>query len=71
MTSILNPDMPQHFSTDADVLCDYCQTLTQVVAGQSLLPETERVLKGLLCERVWLFAADLKAPRWADNNTEH
>jgi hypothetical protein len=32
---------------------------------QSLLPEAERTLTGLLCELVWFFAADLKAPRWA------
>lgn len=65
------PDVPQQFAPDADVLCDYCLSLTQLIAGQSLLPQTERVLKGLLCELVWLFAADLKAPRWANNTTAH
>ncbi|MBB1201832.1 hypothetical protein EGM70_16240 [Enterobacteriaceae bacterium 89] len=59
------PDVPQHFEPDAEVLCDYCQSLTQLLCQQSLLPEAERTLTGLLCELVWFFAADLKAPRWA------
>jgi hypothetical protein len=59
------PDVPQQFEPDADVLCDYCQSLTQLLCGQTLPPESARTLTGLLCELVWLFAADLKAPRWA------
>ncbi len=59
------PDPQPFFEPDAEALCDYCQTLTQVLCQQSLLPETEKSLKGLLCELVWMFAADLKAPRWA------
>lgn len=59
------PDTQQYFEPDAEALCDYCQTLTQVLCQQSMLPETETSLKGLLCELVWMFAADLKAPRWA------
>jgi hypothetical protein len=58
------PDPQQFFEPDAEALCDYCQTLTQVLCQQSLLPETEKSLKGLLCELVLMFAADLKAPRW-------
>lgn len=58
------PDVAQRFEPDADVLCDYCQSLTQLLCGQALPPEAERTLTGLLCELVWLFAAELKAPRW-------
>jgi hypothetical protein len=65
------PDTSQHFEPDADVLCDYCQSLTQLLSAKSLSPEEERTLTGLLCELVWLFAADLKAPRWERNKTEH
>ena len=63
------PDEPQRFEPDAEVLCDYCQSLTQLLSGKSLLPEAERTITGLLCELVWLFAADLKAPRWASDQT--
>lgn len=58
------PDPQMHFEPDAEALCDYCQSLTQVLSQQSLLPETEMSLKGLLCELVWMFAADLNAPQW-------
>jgi hypothetical protein len=65
------PEVAQHFEPDADVLCDYCQFLTQLLCEQSLLPETARTLTGLLCELVWPFAADLKAPRWESKLAEH
>jgi len=65
------PDSPQCFEPDDEVLCDYCQSLTQLLSAKSLLPEAERTLTGLLCELVWLFAADLKAPRWERKETEH
>ncbi|HEY2453379.1 MAG TPA: hypothetical protein VGI71_12250 [Scandinavium sp.] len=58
------PDPQQFFEPDTEALCDYCQALTQVLCQQSLLPETEKSLKGLLCELMRMFAADLKAPRW-------
>ncbi|MGL4724331.1 MAG: hypothetical protein ACRCWW_07485 [Scandinavium sp.] len=58
------PDPPMNFEPDSEALCEYCQSLTQVLSQQSLLPETEMSLKGLLCELVWMFAADLKAPQW-------
>jgi hypothetical protein len=48
-----------------EALCDYCQSLTQMLCQQSLLPEMEKTLRGLLCELVWMFAGDLKAPRWS------
>ncbi len=32
--------------------------------GRALLPKMEQTLTGLLCELVWYFAAELKAPRW-------
>ncbi|EED0624678.1 hypothetical protein [Escherichia coli] len=58
------PDVLPEFTLDADLLCDYCLALAQVLAGRSLLPETEKTLTGLLCELVWYFADSLKAPRW-------
>lgn len=65
------PDVPQRFEPDAEVLCDYCQSLTQLLCGQSLPPHADRTLTGLLCELVWQFAADLNAPRWERQTTEH
>ncbi|BAX15460.1 hypothetical protein [Escherichia coli] len=58
------PDVSPRFEPGAGLLCDYCLALTQVLSGRSLLPETETTLTGLLCELVWYFAADLKAPQW-------
>ncbi|MBB1201348.1 hypothetical protein EGM70_13720 [Enterobacteriaceae bacterium 89] len=65
------PDVPHYFEPDAEVLCDYCQSLTQLLCGQSLPVESERTLTGLLCELVWFFAADLKAPRWKLGEMAH
>jgi hypothetical protein len=65
------PEAQSFFEPDAQALCDYCQTLAQVLCQQSLLPDTEKTLKGLLCELVWMFAADLKAPRWLSENATH
>jgi len=59
------PETAPYFEPDAEALCDYCQSLTLVLCGQSLLPETEKTLKALLCELMWMFAGDLKAPRWS------
>jgi hypothetical protein len=58
------PAPQAYFEPDAEALCHYCQILTQVLCQQSLQPEAEETLRGLLCELVWMFAADLKAPRW-------
>lgn len=58
------PDTFPCFEPDATLLCDYCQVLTQILTEQALSPETEKTLTGLLCELVWYFSADLKAPRW-------
>lgn len=58
------PDISPVFAPDADLLCDYCLVLAQVLNGRSLLPETETTLTGLLCELVWYFADGLKAPHW-------
>ncbi len=58
------PEPQQFFEPDPELLCEYSQTLTQVLCQQTLLPETEKSLRGLLCELVWMFAADMKAPRW-------
>jgi hypothetical protein len=65
------PEPQTFFEPDAQALCDYCQTLAQLLCQHSLLSETEKTLKGLLCELVWMFAADLKAPRWASGKAAH
>ncbi|HBY0567647.1 TPA: hypothetical protein MIO49_12145 [Klebsiella pneumoniae subsp. pneumoniae] len=70
--------VPFSAATDFTVLADYCDRfaeiliesddptlrLAQLLTGRVLLPKMERTLTGLLCELVWYFAADLKAPRW-------
>lgn len=53
-----------YFEPDAEALCDYCQTLAHVLSEQTLQPEMKKTLKGLLCELVWMFVGELKAPRW-------
>lgn len=65
------PETQAFFEPDAEALCEYCQALTHVLCQQSQLPETEQVLKGLLCELMWMFAGDLKAPRWAREQVKH
>lgn len=52
------------FEPGSELLCDYSLTLAQLLTGRALLPKMERTLTGLLCELVWYFAAELKAPRW-------
>ncbi|MFK3658925.1 hypothetical protein ACI2I2_00180 [Scandinavium sp. NPDC088450] len=59
------------FEPDAETLCGYCQTLAEVLCQQSFLPKTENTLRALLCELIWMFAADLKAPRWVAGNLPH
>lgn len=71
LTAETLPEAPSFFEPDAEALCDYCQSLSQVLCQQSLLPEMEKTLKGLLCELVWMFAGELKAPRWARSQTAH
>ncbi|MCH0696097.1 hypothetical protein KVP97_20880 [Escherichia coli] len=57
------PDAFPCFEPDETLLCDYCQVLTQILTEQTLLPETEKTLIGLMCELVWFFSDGLKAPR--------
>ncbi|EDQ0198297.1 hypothetical protein CBJ87_001211 [Salmonella enterica subsp. enterica serovar Fresno] len=52
------------FDPGSELLCDYSLTLAQLLTGKVLLPEMEQTLTGLLCELVWCFAAELRAPRW-------
>lgn len=52
------------FEPGSELLCDYSLTLAQLLTGRALLPKMEQTLAGLLCELVWYFAAELKAPRW-------
>jgi len=58
------PEPQSWFEPDHDALCAYCQALTQLLSQHTLPPEMEVTLRGLLCELVWMFAADMKAPRW-------
>ncbi len=55
--------MPR-FVPDAELLCDYSLTLAQLLIGQGMQPKVEQTITGLLCELVWYFAAEMKAPRW-------
>ncbi|EPY7204206.1 hypothetical protein ACXEIO_001078 [Klebsiella quasipneumoniae] len=52
------------FEPGSELICDYSLTLAQLLTGRALLPKMEQTLTGLLCELVWYFAAELKAPRW-------
>lgn len=52
------------FAPDADTLCDYCLTLTQLLLCRTLPPQEEEQLNWLLSELVEYFAAEMKAPRW-------
>lgn len=52
------------FEPGSELLCDYSITLAQLLMGRALLPKMEQTLTGLLCELVWFFTAELKAPRW-------
>ncbi|MCW2481335.1 hypothetical protein [Candidatus Symbiopectobacterium sp. NZEC135] len=58
------PATRSYFEPDTESLCDYCITLAQLVTQRSLSLEEERTLIGLLAELIWLFCAELKAPRW-------
>ncbi|WP_318376577.1 hypothetical protein [Enterobacter sp.] len=53
-----------HFEPESDLLCEYCLALTRLVNSQSLPPDMEKTLTGLLCELVWYFTDIMKAPRW-------
>ncbi|MCG8156470.1 hypothetical protein JMY81_15185 [Brenneria goodwinii] len=58
------PTNSPRFSPDADTLCDYCFTLTQLLLCRMFPPQEEEQLRWLLAELVDYFAAELKAPRW-------
>lgn len=58
------PERAPRFDPDTDQLCDYCLALSELLNEVALPPEMEKALRGLLCELVWFFAEELKAPRW-------
>ncbi|EAT2430866.1 hypothetical protein ACQYBH_002376 [Salmonella enterica] len=64
LTTDTLPASSTHFNPGSELLCDYSLTLAQLLTGRALLPKMEQTLTGLLCELVWCFAAELKAPRW-------
>lgn len=62
-TDILPADIPR-FNPDSTELCNYCLTLTHVLAGQGFGSQTAMYLTWLLYELLDYFRTDLKAPRW-------
>ena len=58
------PDTSPRFEPDSESLCQYCQTLAQLLTEQTLSSETTPIVIELLAELVWFFAAGLRAPRW-------
>lgn len=65
------PEPHSCFDPDHNALCEYSQALTRLLCQQTLPSEMEAALRGLLCELVWMFAADMKAPRWQRQPTAH
>jgi hypothetical protein len=60
-------ELPGHaprFEPETVQLCDYCLALSELLNEEILPPAMEKTLRGLLCELVWFFAEELKAPRW-------
>ncbi|MCN9133704.1 hypothetical protein MLW90_11700 [Escherichia coli] len=69
--------VPFNAATDFTVLADHCENfaetliesddpvlrLAQLLIGQGMQPKVEQTITGLLCELVWYFAAEMKAPR--------
>lgn len=45
------PDVSPGFTPDADLLCDYCLALTQILTGRSLLSKPKRRSPG--CCAIW------------------
>ncbi len=58
------PERMPCFAPETDQLCDYSLALSALLNESTLPPAMEKTLRGLLCELVWLFAEELKAPRW-------
>ncbi|EIS6476639.1 hypothetical protein L0C72_003777 [Salmonella enterica] len=59
--------LPTHsprFDPECTELCHYCLALTQILAGQGLLPETRDYLGGLLYDLIHYFSDEITAPRW-------
>ncbi|MBS7444578.1 hypothetical protein [Enterobacter sp. 120016] len=64
LTTDTLPASSTYFEPGSELLCDYSLTLARLLTGRALLPKMEQLLTGLMCELVWCFAAELKAPRW-------
>lgn len=60
----LLPATPPRFEPDSESLCQYCQTLAQLLTERKLSSEMTPVVIELLAELVWFFVAGLKAPLW-------
>lgn len=58
------PTRTPRFEPGSELLCDYSLTLTRLLIGQTLRPNIEQTLTGLLCDLTCYFTAELKAPRW-------
>ena len=63
------PDTVPTFDPESELLCEYCHTLAQLLAGRTFLPEMELPLNGLLFELVCYFADELRAPRFVRTAT--
>ncbi|WP_324725444.1 hypothetical protein [Klebsiella variicola] len=64
LTTDTLPASSSCFDPGSELLCDYSLTLARLLTGRALLPKMEQILTGLMCELVWCFAAELRAPRW-------
>ncbi|ECF3155277.1 hypothetical protein ACVUCS_003509 [Salmonella enterica subsp. enterica] len=64
LTVDILPDTSPIFAPGFDLVCEYSETLAQLLLSRTLSPLAEKIMTGLLAELVWYFAAELKAPRW-------
>nr|WP_318381477.1 hypothetical protein [uncultured Enterobacter sp.] len=62
------PDTFPRFAPDADSLCRYCLTLTQLLHYDEIPEIMKKQLSSLLAELVEYFTAEMIAPRWIRTN---
>ncbi|MDO3816594.1 hypothetical protein PL222_13145 [Salmonella enterica] len=58
------PENTPRFEPDADLLCDYCLALAQLLTENTPPSKMAQTLTGLMADLVWYFADDMRAPRW-------
>ncbi|EDU6305699.1 hypothetical protein QYO04_000898 [Salmonella enterica] len=64
LTVDILPTTSPAFAPGFELVCEYSETLAQLLLSRALSPQAEQTMTGLLAELVWYFAAELKAPRW-------